>query len=159
MNSPKHPPTPWECDVPKSSTLQINKLIPKVPPHSGRFLTPKTKSSGLLSGHINIRSLVSKFLQVELALNKSNLDFLGLSETWLNDSVEPGIVHIQGCFQKRPGWRKKGRRCCPLYWGACKTVTIEPILWRSTNPPTRATPPSPPSKKCWKHSAIGNHSY
>ena len=54
------------------------------------------KFSGLLGGHINIRSLMSKFSQVELALNKSNPDFLGLSETWLNDSVEPGIVHIQG---------------------------------------------------------------
>ena len=52
--------------------------------HAKLIWDPQSKPKGLLGGHLNIRSIVSKSNQLEHLLSHSNLDFLGLSETWLN---------------------------------------------------------------------------
>lgn len=52
----------------------------------------KAKPRGLLGGHLNIRSIMSKYDQVQSLLSESNLDFLCISETWLHkDSPTVGL--------------------------------------------------------------------
>ena len=51
-----------------------------------------------------------KLPQLEMLLDKSNLDFLGVSESWLTDAIDPGIIHIQGynVFRKDREGKKRG---------------------------------------------------
>jgi len=51
---------------------------------------------GLLGGHLNIRSLLSKSEQIQHLLLGSNLDFLCLSETWLNQNAPLAALNIPG---------------------------------------------------------------
>ena len=79
--------------------------------HAQIIWNPKSKSSGVLGGHINVRSLLQKLPQIEILLSDSNLDFLGISETWLKESVCTDILRIEGynAFRKdRPDKSKKG---------------------------------------------------
>lgn len=45
-----------------------------------------------LGGHLNVRSMVSKREQLEHLLNNSNIDFLGLIETWLSSSSPEAAI-------------------------------------------------------------------
>lgn len=48
---------------------------------------PGYKNKGLLGGHLNVRSLTSKREQMEHLMINFNIDFIGLSETWLSPSI------------------------------------------------------------------------
>ena len=64
------------------------------------------KPSGLLGGHLNIHSLVPKSDQIKHILIDSNLDYLCLSETWLNKNSPSSAIHIPGynAFSCGQGW-------------------------------------------------------
>lgn len=57
---------------------------------------PCHKNRGLLGGHLNIRSITPKREQLEHLLINSNIDFLGLTETWLKSSSPEAAVTLQG---------------------------------------------------------------
>ncbi len=57
---------------------------------------PQYKPRGLLGGHLNIRSILLKCDQVHYLLSNSNLDFLCLSETWLNMNSPMAGLHVPG---------------------------------------------------------------
>ncbi|KAF7211598.1 leucine-rich repeat extensin-like protein 1 [Nothobranchius furzeri] len=54
----------------------------------------QSRVKGLLGGHLNIRSMRPKREQLEHLLCNSLIDFLGLSETWLNRSSPEVIVKM-----------------------------------------------------------------
>ena len=64
--------------------------------HSRIIWDPKSKPRGILGGHLNIRSFKSKSDQIHQLLLDSNLDFLCLSETWLNENSPLSILHVPG---------------------------------------------------------------
>ncbi|KAK0142318.1 putative RNA-directed DNA polymerase from transposon X-element [Merluccius polli] len=64
--------------------------------HAKIVWDPKSKPTGLLGGHLNIRSAVSKQSQLEHLLSDSNLDFLGLSETWLKKNSSVAAINFPG---------------------------------------------------------------
>lgn len=68
----------------------------------------RCKMKGLFGGHLNIRSMTPKREQLEHLLCNSNIDFLGLSETWLNCSSANSVVNMSGynVFRKD---REQGR--------------------------------------------------
>ncbi len=70
---------------------------------------PKFKK-GLLGGHLNVRSMVPKREQLEHLLNDSNIDFLGLTETWLCHSSPEAVVVMAdyNVFRKDRGQGKGG---------------------------------------------------
>ncbi len=53
-----------------------------------------SKPKGLLGGHINIRSILSKCEQVQHLLQESNLDFLAISESWLNENSPHAAISV-----------------------------------------------------------------
>ncbi|KAK7922272.1 hypothetical protein WMY93_009174 [Mugilogobius chulae] len=55
--------------------------------HSRIIWDSKAKPKGLLGGHLNVRSIIPKTDQITHLLENSNLDFLGISETWLHDNA------------------------------------------------------------------------
>jgi len=57
---------------------------------------PKVKPKGLLGGHLNIRSIISKSEQIHHLLLESNLDFLCLSETWLHENSPSAALEVPG---------------------------------------------------------------
>ena len=77
--------------------------------HAQIIWNNNSRSSGILGGHLNVRSLLQKLPQIEILLSGSNLDFLGISETWLNASVSSDILKIEeyDVFRKD---RQDGRR-------------------------------------------------
>ena len=67
--------------------------------------TQRLRTKGIVGGHLNIQSIISKQNQVQHLLTNSNLDYLCLTETWLNCNIPtqssaqldvPGYV----CFRK-----------------------------------------------------------
>lgn len=64
--------------------------------HAKVLWDPLIKPKGLFGGHLNIRSLVSKYEQIEQLLTNSNLHYLCLSETWLSSTSPGGSVNIAG---------------------------------------------------------------
>ena len=56
----------------------------------------RSKPSGILLGHINIRSIVNKTEQMEHLLSDSNIDILGVSESWLTHSSSTAAISIPG---------------------------------------------------------------
>lgn len=85
------------CASPNNSKRKINPAIVK---HRGiklfrtvnqaRMLWDfQAKPSGLLGGHLNIRSAIPKEDQLQHLLYESNLDFLCLTETWLHGNSRP----------------------------------------------------------------------
>lgn len=54
----------------------------------------RSQPKGLLLGHINIRSIVNKTEQMEHLLSESNIDILGISESWLTHSSPSAAVNI-----------------------------------------------------------------
>ena len=57
---------------------------------------PTVKPKGIFGWHINVRSIISKTEQIEKLLSDSNLDYLGLSETWLTPTIPSGVINIPG---------------------------------------------------------------
>ena len=96
----------------KNFQLQPNRLsMFQTINHAQIIWNNKSKSSGILGGHLNVRSLLQKLPQIEILLSGSNLDFLGISETWLNATVCSDILNIEGydVFRKdRQDGRKGG---------------------------------------------------
>ena len=92
---------------------------------------PRSKPRGLLGGHINIRSLVSKSDQIEHLLNNSNLDFLGVSETWLSKSSPEAAVNVSryNVFRKdRDKGRGGGVLICVKDTIKCNLIEWSPVL-------------------------------
>lgn len=56
----------------------------------------RLKPKGLLGGHLNIRSIVSKTEQLQGLLIDSNLGFLFISESWLTESSPRTVFAIPG---------------------------------------------------------------
>lgn len=94
---------------------------------------PTAKPKGLLGGHLNIRSLISKSDQIQHLLLDSNLDFLCLSETWLNKNAPSAAVNVSG-FKvfRRDRERSKGGgvmvyvknvfQCNEIKWSYCNDL-------------------------------------
>ena len=76
--------------------------------HAQIIWNTDTKPNGILGGNINVRSILPKIDQIQNLLMESNLDFLCMSETWLNSSVPTDLINISGytCYRKD---RPKGR--------------------------------------------------
>ena len=70
--------------------------------HAQVIWNPHSKPKGLLGGHLNIRSLLPKIDQMRKLLMESNLDFLCITESWLNCNVSTDRVNIPGysCYRK-----------------------------------------------------------
>ncbi len=68
----------------------------------------KLKPRGLFGGHLNVRSVVSKTEQLTHLLLNSNLDYLCLSETWLQQSTPINVYSVPRyqCFRRN---RAEGR--------------------------------------------------
>ena len=54
------------------------------------------KLRGVSFGHINIHSLFPKHDEIMTLLHRSDLDYLGVSETWLSPHVENHEISIPG---------------------------------------------------------------
>ena len=54
------------------------------------------KLRGVSFGHINIHSLFPKHDEVITLLHRSDLDYLGVSETWLSPVVENHEISVPG---------------------------------------------------------------
>lgn len=69
--------------------------------HAKVIWDTKTKPKGIVGGHLNIRSIISKRDQVQHLLTNSNLDYLCLTESWLNCNI-PTHIDVPGyvCFRK-----------------------------------------------------------
>lgn len=50
---------------------------------------------GLLAIGLNIRSLLAKFEQVELLLEKNNIDILSINESWLGRNIGNNHIRIR----------------------------------------------------------------
>ncbi len=74
------------------------------------FTNSVGKPKGLLGGHLNIRSILSKSEQIQHLLLDSNLDFLCLSETWLSQNAPLAALNIPGynIYRKDREGSKKG---------------------------------------------------
>lgn len=81
------PPKPTTTKV--SNRQSQTKLLQTVN-HAKILWDPEAKPKGIFGGHINIRSLPSKTEQMEKLLYDSNLDYLGLTETWLKKNTPAG---------------------------------------------------------------------
>lgn len=69
-----------------------------------------SKPKGILGGHLNIRSILPKRDQIQHLLTDSNLDFLALSETWLNSNIQTSMIDVPGyiCHRKDRTSKKGG---------------------------------------------------
>ncbi len=102
--------------------------------HSRTVWDPKAKPKGLLGGHLNIRNIRSKSEQIQHLLLDSNLDFLCLSETWLNQNAPLAALNIPGynIYRKdREGSKKGGGvmvyikstlQCLKMQWSNCNLL-------------------------------------
>ncbi len=91
---------------------------------------PKVKPKGLLGGHLNIQSIISKSDQIHHLLLDSNLDFLCLSETWLHENSPSAALEVPGFKlyrRDRVGSKgggvmiyvKTGIQCNEIVWANC----------------------------------------
>lgn len=64
--------------------------------HSRLIWDQQLKPRGLFGGHMNIRSLSPKSEEVHHLLINSNLDFLGLTESWLHKNSPSAVLHVPG---------------------------------------------------------------
>lgn len=70
--------------------------------HAQIIWNPQTKPKGILGGHINIRSILPKIDQINRLLTDSNLDYLCVTESWLNPSTPTDLINIPGfkCYRR-----------------------------------------------------------
>lgn len=101
--------------------------------HSRTVWDSKVKPRGILGGHLNIRSINMKSLQVHHLLTDSNLDFLCLCETWLKESSPSAASNVSGfkSFRRdRVGSKgggvmiyvKDNIQCNEICWSNCKEL-------------------------------------
>ena len=90
----------------------------------------------MFGGHLNVRSLVPKREQIEHLLCNSNIDFMGLSETWLTSSSPEAAVSLPEyrTFRKDRGkgrggavliYVKNNLKCNQIKWPS--NITLECI--------------------------------
>ena len=70
--------------------------------HAKVIWDSKTKPKGIVGGHLNIQSIISKQDQVQHLFTVSNLDYLCLTETWLKCYIPTHMLDVPGyvCFRK-----------------------------------------------------------
>lgn len=70
--------------------------------HAKVIWDSKSKPKGIFGGHLNIHSILSKREEVQHLLSESNLDFLALSETWLNTNIPTNMIDVPGytCYRR-----------------------------------------------------------
>ena len=70
--------------------------------HAKVIWDSKTKPKGIVGGHLNIQSIISKQDQPQHLLKYSNLDYLRLTETWLNCNIPTHMIDVPGyvCLRK-----------------------------------------------------------
>ena len=51
---------------------------------------------GIIMGHLNVRSLWSKFDLIKTTFDDSRFDIIGMSETWLHPLFDDSILYING---------------------------------------------------------------
>ena len=86
---------------------------------------------GLHLAHLNIRSLWNKIDVFRQTIKDSGLDFISLSESWLNSSIDDNLLSIQGytCFRLKRTWtennitKKGGGLCCYVSENICVSRT------------------------------------
>lgn len=93
-----------KSSIPTVRLKSLNPVIKKQ--HKMRFFQTlnnakfiwdsRSKPKGLLLGHINIRSIVTKAEQMEHLLIDSNIDILGILESWLTHSSPTAAINIPG---------------------------------------------------------------
>lgn len=67
------------------------------------------KGEDLVVGHLNIRSLVNKHDELRVFMEKrSRALVLGLSETWLDDSISDAELEVPGFHLYRKDWNRRG---------------------------------------------------
>ena len=88
---------------------------------------------GLHLIHGNIQSMYNKFDQLKQYLLDSNITFLGLSETWLNERIPSSMLYVPGykLFRLDRGLAnaknqiKKGGGLCCYTNGNCNFLNTE----------------------------------
>lgn len=90
-----------------------------------------SKPSGILGGHLNIRSLIPKNDQIHHLLYESNLDFLCLSETWLYENSPVDMLNVCGYKMYRRD-RIDGRGGGVLFY-VKDSIRCDQIQWSSIN--------------------------
>ncbi len=109
---------------------------------------------GITMGYLNVRSLVRKLDDINVILGNSELDFLGIGESWLNDSISCAEISIPGYnlhrFDRDGGsglrggggvmiYAKSNRDCDHLYeWNLC----CEDVEWTWLRLNLKATRPT-----------------
>lgn len=94
--------------------------------HAKVIWDPKLKPRGLFGGHLNARSVVSKTDQLTHLLSNSNLDYLCLSETWLQQSTPFFPVPGYQCFRRdRVGGRGGGVMIYVKDSIKCERITLD----------------------------------
>lgn len=85
--------------------------------------------------NLNIRSLPSKFEQVELLLDEENIKILNLSESWLDKDVTNSMLRIEQYKIHRLDRqkRKKGGGLCTYVH---KTLKVDALKYENINTST-----------------------
>lgn len=100
--TPPHPPHTHTSHFIHQTTADET-----VPDHHGCVLwDPKMKPKGILGGHLNIRSIISKAQQLQHSLIDSNIDYLCLTEAWLMSNTSSCVINTPGYFMYIYKWRK-----------------------------------------------------
>lgn len=56
----------------------------------------KNKNHNLNIGHINIRSILPKLINIKECIKLNNFDILAVSESWLSEQTPDEVVNIDG---------------------------------------------------------------
>lgn len=91
----------------------------------------RAKWSGLLGGHLNIRSAIPKSEQLQHLLYESNLDFLCLTETWLHENSPADVLKVHGYNMFRRD-RAVGRGGGVLFY-VKDSINCKQIQWSCIN--------------------------
>ncbi|XP_032364024.1 uncharacterized protein LOC116677977, partial [Etheostoma spectabile] len=85
----------YECRVASGGSRRKKRdIIDSEPIRIFRLEVTEPEKGGLVGGHLNVRSLVSKREQIEHLLYYYDVDFMGLSETWLKSSSPEAAVSL-----------------------------------------------------------------
>lgn len=71
---------------------------------------------------LNVRSLVSKYEQIEAILDDGRIDVLSLNESWLNNNISNNLIRIEGykIYRLDRAMRRKGGGLCVYVHGKYK---------------------------------------
>ena len=86
------------CVSSNNNSAEVNLSSKKTPVSTlvKELCTKLEKHPGICIGHLNIRSLLPKVEDMEMLLTSSKMDILTLSETWLDQSIQPHEINIGG---------------------------------------------------------------